>query len=571
MTETISSVNLKDITDKYNILLQKIYDKFFPHFMDMLLSSFSDVIQKITENLLSNPVELFKHQIEYYQKQSNLLHNLNEYQPPEDKRFKHEQWQGNLLYSYIRGSYHLTSELMEKVINNIQFDNEKQKQKALFLIKQVNNAFSPTNFCWSNPEIIDTFYKTGGQSLIKGLDNLLKDIENSQNNLNITTTDNNYFKLGINIATSKGEVVFQNELIQLIHYYPLKEKNFEVPILIVPPCINKFYIFDLSEKNSFVKFLLENGFNVFIISWKNPNKSNSNFSFSDYVNKGVIAAIDFMTHSYKYAKISAIGYCIGGTILTLANAYLEEQKRNNIVSNLLLTTLLDFEESGEVSLFIDEKSVDSLSKHVIEQGFISGEELSLTFSMLRANDMIWNFYVNNYLLGKDPFPFDILYWNSDSTCLPAKMYIEYLRRFYLENILAKTKEYLIEGIKVNIEKIKSPIYFLAAKEDHIVPWQSSYKSLELLQKRFNKFVLAGSGHVAGVFNPPSSGKYYYYTNDKQEKNAETWLEQAVKTNGSWWNDWFEWQKQFGGKLEKSAIPLLSLEVAPGSYVKRRNG
>jgi polyhydroxyalkanoate synthase len=506
---TVSNENLTAIADKYNQVLQKIYDKFFPSFVDSLFENFADVIQKITENLLTNPVELIKYQLQYYTAHGEMLKNLSDYKFPNDKRFNNDKWQNNMLYLYLRSSYHLTSDFMEKIVANLEFENEKQKNKAIFFIKQLSNAFSPTNFCWSNPDIIEEFYETNGTSLLKGLDNLLNDLEHSNKVLNIRTTNSKYFKLGENIAATKGEVVFQNDLLQLIHYYPLQEKNYEVPILIVPPCINKYYILDLSPKNSFVKWLLEQGFSVFMISWKNPDSNYKEIDFDDYIIKGIIKAYDFILKEYNYKKISAVGYCIGGTMLTLANAYLSEKKQNNIVSNLMLTTMLDFQDGGEIALFIDEKSVGNLENSISEQGYIDGSKLSNSFSMLRANDMIWHFYVNNYLLGRDPFPFDILYWNSDSTKLPAKMYLNYIRSFYLNNILTKSKKIKLGNLNIELSSIKSPMYFLAAKDDHIVPWKSCLDGLSLLPSNLTKFVLTGAGHVAGVINPPSAGKYYY--------------------------------------------------------------
>jgi polyhydroxyalkanoate synthase len=565
---TVSNENLTAIADKYNQVLQKIYDKFFPSFVDSLFENFADVIQKITENLLTNPVELIKYQLQYYTAHGEMLKNLSDYKFPNDKRFNNDKWQNNMLYLYLRSSYHLTSDFMEKIVANLEFENEKQKNKAIFFIKQLSNAFSPTNFCWSNPDIIEEFYETNGTSLLKGLDNLLNDLEHSNKVLNIRTTNSKYFKLGENIAATKGEVVFQNDLLQLIHYYPLQEKNYEVPILIVPPCINKYYILDLSPKNSFVKWLLEQGFSVFMISWKNPDSNYKEIDFDDYIIKGIIKAYDFILKEYNYKKISAVGYCIGGTMLTLANAYLSEKKQNNIVSNLMLTTMLDFQDGGEIALFIDEKSVGNLENSISEQGYIDGSKLSNSFSMLRANDMIWHFYVNNYLLGRDPFPFDILYWNSDSTKLPAKMYLNYIRSFYLNNILTKSKKIKLGNLNIELSSIKSPMYFLAAKDDHIVPWKSCLDGLSLLPSNLTKFVLTGAGHVAGVINPPSAGKYYYYNNlDIGQINKQQYLENLHKVSGSWWSDWLEWQKQFAGKKKKASLPIQSLESAPGSYIK----
>jgi polyhydroxyalkanoate synthase len=405
------------------------------------------------------------------------------------------------------------------------------------------------------------------------LNNLLEDVTRGGGDpVRLRMTDESAFKLGINIATTPGTVVFQNDLIQLIQYYPANGPVFRRPLLIIPPWINKYYILDLRDKNSFVKWAVEQGHTVFMISWVNPDETLADRRFEDYLVEGTLAALDAIEKAAGEREVNAIGYCLGGTLLACTLGYLAAKRDERIASGTFFASMIDFEEAGELEVFIDEKQVAALEKRMQERGYLEGSEMATTFNMLRANDLIWSFVVNNYLLGRDPFPFDLLYWNSDSTRMPAAMHSYYLRNLYMKNLLAKPGGIELGGVAIDLGRVRTPLYFVSTVEDHIAPWQSTFAGAKLFSGPV-RFVLGGSGHIAGIVNPPVAGKYSYWTHPKLPDDPEKWLKGASQHPGSWWPDWAGWIAQHGGGKVAARIPgkgrLKAIEDAPGTYVKMR--
>jgi polyhydroxyalkanoate synthase len=530
----------------------------------------------------SNPEYLFQQQLKFSENFLGLWGNslmkflgetsLSSFPTSnKDKRFKDPAWQENFFYDFIKQTYFLTAEWVEEVIKNTKDLDKKNQEKTIFYLRQFISALAPTNFIFTNPAVIKETIDTKCENIVKGMQNFLNDLKKSNHFLNISTNDSNAYEVGKNLAVTPGKVIYQNDLIQLIHYTPTQKENYAVPILIIPPFINKYYILDLTPENSFVKWLLDQGHAVFLISWVNPTKKHRNKNFEDYMQEGVIAAINAIEKTTGAKEVSAIGYCIGGTLLACSLAYMAAHKDNRVKSATFLTTLTDFSEVGELGLFIDEEQIQIIEQQMKEVGYFDGNNMATTFSLLRANDMIWSFFVSNYLLGKDPMPFDILYWNSDSTRLAEKAYSFYLRNMYKDNLLISKKGITLADTKIDLSKIKIPCYMLSAIEDHIVPWKATYKATKIFKKV--KFVLSGSGHVAGVVNHPSKGKYCYWENDELASNPQDWFAATNQVAGSWWPNWHDWQKQFAGKMITAKRPekgkLKAKEAAPGSYVRAK--
>lgn len=491
-----------------------------------------------------------------------------------DKRFKDEQWQDNFLFDFIKQSYLITARNIHDTVSSVEGLDEQTQKKVEFFTRQYVDALSPSNFAMTNPEVLRETVASRGQNLVRGLNNLLGDIERGNGELRIRMTDTEAFELGKNVATSPGKVVFQNQLMQLIQSAPSTSKVLKRPLLIVPPWINKFYILDLREKNSYIKWCVDQGHTVFVISWVNPDAKLAQLGFDAYLSEGVLAAIDAIEEQTGEKQVNAVGYCLGGTLLATALAWLTAKRQKRIAAATFLTTLTDFAEPGELGVFIDEQQVSNLEKKMSERGYLEGSEMATTFNMLRANDLIWSFVVNNYLLGKDPFPFDLLYWNSDSTRLPAKMHSFYLRNMYMKNCLIEPGGIEIDGVKIDLTKIKTPSYFISTVEDHIAPWKSTYTGA----RHFGgpvRFVLGGSGHIAGIVNPPVANKYSYWLGKDETlpESPDDWLSAATAQAGSWWNDWQAWitgqDKAQVAARDPAAGPLKALEDAPGSYVKKR--
>jgi polyhydroxyalkanoate synthase len=531
----------------------------------------------MTTRLMTNPAKLMQAQIGFWQDYLTLWQNtarrmMGEPAPAviaedqKDKRFKDEAWRDNEVFDFIRQSYLLSARYMQGLVNKAEGMDEKTAQKVDFYTRQFVDAMSPTNFALTNPEVLRRTAETGGENLLKGLSNLLTDLERGQGNLRIRMTDESKFKVGENIAVTPGKVIYQNDLMQLIQYTPTTEKVLKRPLLIMPPWINKYYILDLRPKNSFIRWAVDQGHTVFMVSWVNPDARLAEKGFEDYMLEGPYAALDAIEKATGEKSVNAIGYCLGGTLLSATLAHMAVKKDTRIKSATFFTTMVDFAEAGELGVFIDEEQLKALEAKMQKRGFLEGREMATTFNMLRANDLIWSFVVNNYLLGQDPFPFDLLYWNDDSTRMPARMHSFYLRRMYQQNDLIKPGGIELLGVKLDLQKIKLPTYILSTREDHIAPWASTYRATQTYTGDI-RFVLAASGHIAGVVNPPDAGKYSHWVNKDLPPEAETWLAGATELAGSWWPDWQRWVAGQDPALVPARLPKNPLEDAPGSYVK----
>jgi len=535
---------------------------------------------EMTAKLLANPAQLVTAQMGYWHDYLTLWNNTTrrimgmDSEPviqsdPKDKRFADPAWKQNEVFDFIKQSYLLSARYVTDVVSHVDGLPPKTAQKIDFYSRQFVNALSPSNFVLTNPEVLRKTAETGGENLIRGLNNLLADLENGRGNLRIRMTDTDAFKVGDNIAVSEGAVIFQNELIQLIQYNPTTEKVFARPLVIFPPWINKFYILDLRPKNSLVRYLVSQGHTVFMVSWVNPDESLSAKNFDDYMVDGVFAALTAIEKATKMKEVNAIGYCIGGTLLAATLGYMKAKKDERIKTATFLVTLTDFTDAGELGVFIDEEQLSCLEDKMQRRGYLEGNDMATTFNLLRANDLIWSFVVNNYLLGKEPFPFDLLYWNSDATRMPPAMHSFYLRNMYQNNLLAKPGGVKMKGVPVDLGSIDIPVYFLSCREDHIAPWTSTYKGAKLFGGP-TRFVLAASGHIAGVVNPPEGGKYNHFSNPEMPDTPDAWLAGATEVAGSWWPDWQRWVTTFDKTQVPARIPgagrLKAIEPAPGSYV-----
>jgi len=487
-----------------------------------------------------------------------------------DRRFRHEGWSEQPAFSAIKQSYLLMSQWMRDMVTDVEGLDEHTAEKITFFTERYIDAMSPTNFAATNPAVMEKIVETKGANLVHGLKNMLEDLEDGKGQLKIRMTDTTAFELGKNVAVTPGKVVFQNRMFQLIQYTPTTATVAKRPLLIVPPWINKFYIMDLQPKNSLLKWATDQGHTVFVVSWINPDESYAQVGFDDYVTEGVVTAVDAVEKETGESEINAIGYCIGGTLLATSLAYMKAKGDERVKSATFFTAMLDFSDPGELGVFIDDEQICGLENKMEEQGYLEGGSMSGAFNLMRANDLIWSFYINNYLLGNDPRPFDLLYWNSDSTRMPAKMHAWYLRNLYLENKLCQPNGVSIKGVDIDLSSIDTPVCFVSAVEDHIAPWLSTYKGAKLFSGDV-RFILGGSGHIAGIINPPAAGKYNYRVTDDLPENPEAWAEQAEKHDGSWWPEWDKWVKEKAPEQVEARQPgavLTVLEDAPGSYVKR---
>jgi polyhydroxyalkanoate synthase len=489
-----------------------------------------------------------------------------------DKRFKHEDWHEHFLFDYIKQSYLIAARWLHDQVASVDGLDERTKKKVDFFTRQYIDALAPSNFALTNPEVFRETVASGGQNLVKGLNNLLDDIERGGGQLRISMTDAKAFELGVNIATTPGKVVFQNELMQLIQYEPSTKKVWKRPLLIIPPWINKYYILDLREKNSFMRWAVAEGMTVFVISWVNPDEKLAHKNFEDYLSDGTMAALAAIEKATGEPDANVIGYCLGGTLLAATLGHLAAKKDKRIASATFMTSLIDFTAAGELDVFIDEAQVASLERKMNERGYLEGSEMAQTFNMLRANDLIWSFVINNYLLGRDPFPFDLLHWNCDSTRMPAAMHSFYLRNMYMKNLLVEPNALTLAGTKIDLSKVAVPAYFISAIEDHIAPWKTTYAGTQLFAGKA-RFVLSGSGHIAGMVNPPAANKYGYWTNEKLPADPDAWFDAAKQHEGSWWPHWKQWVTPFLGREVPARVPgkgkLKVLEAAPGTYARIR--
>ena len=489
-----------------------------------------------------------------------------------DKRFRHEDWEEHFLFDYIKQGYLITAHWLHETVASVEGLDDATRRKVDFFTRQYIDALAPSNFALTNPEVFRETIASGGQNLVRGLNNLLDDIERGNGQLKISMTDTKAFELGVNIATTPGKVVFENDLMQLIQYEPTTKKVAKRPLLVMPPWINKYYIMDLREKNSLIKWAADQGITVFVISWVNPDEKLAHKDFEDYLRDGPLAALGAIEKATGETEVNALGYCLGGTLLAATLAYMAAKKDKRIASASFMTALVDFDRSGELEVFIDEDQIASLERKMTERGYLEGSEMATTFNMLRANDLIWSFVINNYLLGRDPFPFDLLHWNQDATRMPATMHSFYLRNMYLKNLLREPGGITLSGVPIDLSKITVPLYFVSAMEDHIAPWKATYAGTQLTAGKV-RFVLSGSGHIAGMINPPAANKYGYWTNDKLAAKADEWLAGAKQHEGSWWNDWAKWLAAHRGKEVPARIPgkgkLKVIEAAPGTYARIR--
>ncbi len=488
--------------------------------------------------------------------------------PPRDKRFADPEWESNQFFDFIKQLYLITSKWAEDMVHEANGLDEHTKHKAEFYVTQIANAVSPSNFVMTNPELLRLTVESNGENLVKGMQFLAEDLQTGKGELKIRQTDASKFQLGENMATTPGKVVSQNDVCQVIQYTPTTEKALKRPLMIVPPWINKFYILDLNPEKSFIKWAVDQGHTVFVISWVNPDERQAQKSFEHYMKEGILNTLDVIKRATRQEEVNSIGYCVGGTLLAVTLAYMAAVKDERIKTATFFTTQVDFTHAGDLKVFVDEEQIQILEERMSEQGYLDGSKMASAFNMLRSNDLIWSYVVNNYLKGKDPFPFDLLYWNSDSTRMPAANHSFYLRNCYLDNKLSHGKM-TIDNQKLDLGKVKIPIYNLATREDHIAPPQSVFLGSGCFGGPV-EYVLSGSGHIAGVVNPPARNKYQYWTGGKAKGDLETWLKNATETPGSWWPHWDAWIREQDGTEVKARKPgayrMKVLEDAPGSYV-----
>ena len=489
--------------------------------------------------------------------------------PRVDRRFKDDAWSQSPYYNLLKRSYLHTSKQLTDLVDQAQVD-DKSKLQLRFYARQFIDAMSPSNFPGTNPEVIRTAIQTRAASLATGMQNLIEDVQKGR----ITRVDESAFEVGRNLAVTPGSVVFENELIQLIEYAPQTSEVEKTPLLIVPPCINKYYLLDLGAGNSFVEYAVAQGHRVFLISWRSAVAETQYLTWDDYLTLGPLKAIDVARDITGADRIHALGFCVGGTILSCAAGVLAARGEHKLATITLLTTMVDFADTGEIGLLIDEASVALREAMIGRGGILSGKELGFTFGTLRANDLIWRYVVENYFKGATPDAFDLLYWDSDSVSLPGPMYCWYARNTYLENKIKDAGKTTQCGLPVDLSKITVPLYLLASRQDHIVPWQSAYRSKDLMG-RDPRFVLAASGHVAGVINPPARNRRSHWLNDDLDSDAENWLEHATEKPGSWWPDWDAWMKRHSSGIARAPTQpgndsFRVIEAAPGRYVRQKS-
>ncbi|MFC3680815.1 class I poly(R)-hydroxyalkanoic acid synthase [Bacterioplanoides pacificum] len=550
-----------------------------------VLTDFSESFRELGEAMITRPEKVLADQMELVKQQQELFQKTalrflgQEVEPviiPErgDRRFNDAQWSDNPLFDYIKQLYLLQGKTLMKMVHETDGLSDHSRQKVEYLVRQYINALSPTNFAGLNPEVIRKTMETGGSNLVAGMEQLLEDLETSVSGaLNVAMTDTSAFQVGRNLATTPGKVVYQNDLMQLIQYTPTTQQTFKRPLLVIPPFINKFYILDMREKNSFIKWLVDQGHTVFVISWVNPGPSLRNKGFADYLLEGPQAAIEAIEQATGEKEVNAIGYCLGGTLLSATLAYQKKKKKESIKSATFMATLMDFSSPGEIGVFINETAIAALEKQMDALGYYDGRQMAFSFNTLRENDLFWSFFINNYLKGERPAAFDLLYWNTDSTNLPATMHSYYLRNMYLNNLLIEKDALELDGVTIDLGSVKVPGYFISTAQDHIALWQTTYTGARVLGGN-NRFVLGGSGHIAGIVNPPEANKYGYWTNEKLADTPEEWYQGSTNHEGSWWLDWQQWVLQQGDMemvevRQPGSGKLAVIEDAPGRYVKQR--
>ena len=533
---------------------------------------------ELMTRMMTDPVVVASAQIDLFYNTLGIWHKTAERMlmlhardadAPKDKRFKHPEWSENAVFNFVTDSYLVAAESILSAIRDVKGMDEASTRKVDFYTRQFVDALSPSNFVATNPEVLTATLASGGQNLLRGLENLLADLERGNGRLAITMTDMKAFRLGENIATTPGKIVYQNELMQLIQYTPSTREVRRRPLLIVPPWINKFYVLDLQPKNSFIKWAVDQGHTVFAISWVNPDEKLAAKGLENYMLEGPLAALDAIESATGERSVNAIGYCLGGTLLASTAAYSAAKGDDRITSATYFATLVDFTEVGDMAVFIDEEQLASLERRMRERGYLEAQDMATAFNMLRANDLIWSFVVSNYLLGKEHIPVDLLFWNSDSTRMPAAMHSFYLRKMYQQNLLAKPGGITLADTPIDLSKVRTPTFILATREDHIAPWKSTYAATRLYSGPI-KFVLSDAGHMAGVISPPGT-KYGHWANDELPSSPDEWFGGATPNQGSWWPVWDEWITQLdSGRVparEPGGGKLTIIEDAPGSYVR----
>lgn len=577
---------LSAIGAQYQALMEEMLGRMVPSdAADSVLEDMRNSFKAGAESLMRDPQLLWETQMRLMQDQAALwqqtmqLANGAACEPlitpgRGDRRFKDDAWREEPAWSTLMQQYLLFSRTVDELVTNLDGLSDENKRNLSFYARQLVNAMAPTNFVSTNPEVMRRTLETRGQNLIVGLTRLREDLANSAEGLNVTMTDRSAFEVGRNIAVTPGSVVMENELIQLIQYAPSTEKAFKTPLLIVPPWINKYYVLDLRTENSLVKWLVDQGHTVFLISWRNPGPEQRDLTWADYMQMGPIAALEGIEQATGEKSANLLSYCIGGTLTASTVAYLTSTRRGRKVKSVTyMATLQDFREPGEIGVFLSESVLQGIEAKLERDGYLDGRVMAYSFNLLRENDLFWSFYINNYLKGEEPAAFDLLYWNTDGTNLPAGTHGWYLRHMYQENLLVQPDGIELDGVKIDLRKVSTPSYFVATREDHIARWDSSYYGA-LLPKGPVTFVLGGSGHIAGIVNPPHKNKYGYWTNDELPESHEEWLAGAKENEGSWWPHWQEWMLK-GGYVDQQKMvdarepgdgELTVLEPAPGRYV-----
>ncbi|GHC36780.1 class I poly(R)-hydroxyalkanoic acid synthase [Aidingimonas halophila] len=579
---------LEAIGQEYQALTQELFARMLPgEAGQKVYSDMQETLQAGIEALVSDPQSFYTAQMRLAQDQWQLWQQQlrsfagEEVEPliqPEkhDRRFKDPAWFDEPFYRAIMEQYLLFSRLIEELVSGLDNLPAEQKRNLEFYARQCVSAMAPSNFVTTNPEVMRLTLETKGQNLLDGLARLREDLANSAEGLNVAMTDRSAFEVGRNIAITPGQVVYENELMQLIQYSPSTEKVFKTPLLVVPPWINKYYILDLREDNSLVKWLVDQGHTVFLISWRNPGPEQSDLTWADYMHLGPIDAMSAIEQACGEKSVNLFSYCIGGTLAASTIAYLTSTRRGRKVRSVTyMATLHDFRDPGEIGVFLSEPVLQGLERQLEADGYLDGRVMAFSFNLLRENDLFWSFYVSNYLKGETPAAFDLLYWNTDGTNLPAATHAWYLRHMYKENRLIEPGGIELDGVKIDLRKISTPSYFIAAHDDHIAKWNSCYGGTQL-PKGPVTFVLGGSGHIAGIVNPPAKNKYGYWTNEALPADPDEWLAGATFNEGSWWPHWQAWMTENGYADTQRMVParepgdgeLPLLEPAPGRYVKQ---
>lgn len=560
-------------------IINDLKDK--PSQLPALLSQYIELteqFQSLITIILKNPEKVWEMQVNYWQDamtlaQTQFTHWLEGKPVPiSDHRFNSEEWLNNPFFNLLSQHYILANEHMNALLESMEYSDKNQAKRLQFFTRQYLDALSPANFVHTNPKLVTETIQSHGKNLLHGLNNLLSDLDMESSRLNIRMTDTDAFKIGVNLATTPGKVIFRNSMMELIQYTPQTEKVKSVPLLIVPPWINKYYILDLSSHNSLVRWLVSQGITVFIISWVNPDASFAKKSLFDYLNEGPLTAVSIIKQQLKVSQVNTLGFCIGGTLLATMLAYNKAHQDNSVRSATFLAAMIDFSDPGDIAVFIDEQQLSKLEEEMKAKGYLAGKFMASSFNSLRANDLIWSFFIKNYLRGQNAVPFDILYWNGDSTNMPATMHSQYLRWMYLHNNLIKPGKIRLNNTPIDVSKIDIPTFFLSTMKDHIAPWQTTYIGYQAMSGP-KRFVLGGSGHIAGIINSPESTKYGYRTNDEANVSAAEWLENSKEHPGSWWPEWLKWLTKQSGRAipapDFKTLPYPPLMDAPGSYVLKK--